>query len=119
MTSDKRNTPVKTCPRCGVKEGELCRDYNHMKQECNDRSTDAYDEVLEFAEQWKGVHTDESYGPQGRVLGLLAREVLALRRPTPSTQPSSEARAVVVADPDSAWHDWRVANEDGSIYEAF
>lgn len=35
-------------------------------------------EALEFAERWKGVHTDESYGPQGKIMGTLSRELLAL-----------------------------------------
>lgn len=45
-------------------------------------------EALEFAERWKGVHTDESYGPQGKIMGTLSRELLALHAQRSETRPT-------------------------------
>lgn len=36
-------------------------------------------EALALAETWKEIRTDESYGPQGKNLGLLSRALLHLK----------------------------------------
>lgn len=36
-------------------------------------------EALELAQRWEHVTTDESYGPQGKTLGTLARAFLHLK----------------------------------------
>ena len=38
-----------------------------------------WDEAIELAERWKEVRTDESYGPQGKALGLMARAFLHMK----------------------------------------
>lgn len=45
-------------------------------------------EALEFAERWKGVRTDEAYGPAGKIMGLLSRELLALHAARSETRPT-------------------------------
>lgn len=42
-------------------------------------SQEEWDEALELAERWKEIRTDESYGPQGKNLGTLARALLHLK----------------------------------------
>jgi hypothetical protein len=40
------------------------------------RHDDKNESVQELAERWKNVHTEDSYGPQGKALGMLARAFL-------------------------------------------
>ena len=42
-------------------------------------SQEDWDEALALAERWKEIRTDESYGPQGKNLGTLARALLHLK----------------------------------------
>ena len=42
-------------------------------------SQEDWHRAVELAEQWKDVHTSESYGPQGKNLGTLARAFLHLK----------------------------------------
>lgn len=43
-------------------------------------SQEEWDEALALAHRWRYVETGESYGPQGRNLGILARALLHLKQ---------------------------------------
>lgn len=43
-------------------------------------SQEEWDKALELAERWQDIRTDESYGPQGKWLGTLARALLHVKQ---------------------------------------
>lgn len=54
-------------------------------------------DVDALVERWCDIHTDESYGVQGRNLGILAREIIALRARRRSAINEAIARALEAA----------------------
>lgn len=45
---------------------------------CTSSNPQELKEALSLAQRWRGIYTDETYGPSGRCLGVMARALLEL-----------------------------------------